>query len=672
MRKIYATILLLFIVCTVNGQESKFPDVVPVSPNAASLGIFGSIPVGHYTGVPNVTVPLYEIDLDGLKIPISLSYHASGIKVAQEASWVGLGWALNAGGCITRETRGLPDFPNSMHQNGVPYYGYYFNNADYQGGGSIKHYDASAIRNGSVDIEPDLYYYNFGTNTGCMFVNRSQYWTTVNNTQVLNYTPKASFKKIDEYLDATVFLNLNTTPWVIVDGQGYKYYFGWSANSAEKHTLYSQIYMYQDGRRISMGYGSPPNEITDYPETIASNDTYAVPMTWYLDSIVSPWGNKIEFQYTTDVFVTPFRKEEKQSVIRSTKWWNPMCYSLSDGYMNGADLDNNIGSNYTQLSYSHAKIFQKLLKKIIFPSGTIEFSTSNRNDLFHLDDSSDDPYGEIMKSQKLEKININNNSEQIKTIQFHYSYLGNQGSFKACRLLLDGIDEKNGNQTNSSYRFEYNRGELPPKYSKNIDHWGYYNKGVINQDLPAHIFNDETLIPAEIVYGSPAAGIHFYNANLEQSSTLSIPIIFNGANRNSNAETMQYGMLTSIQYPTGGKSRFVYESHTFDNGFKSGIEKKQLCSFDSIKIDAIGTIVKTFQLDDNALVCFDLSVYQSSANYSGANRAYLIFENEDGNSLSPYDGYDDANNYFIYGYPSPNDIKKFPIPSAGSTHLNSE
>jgi len=44
-----------------------------------------------------------------ISVDVSLSYHATGIKVDEEASWVGLGWVLNAGGIITRQVRGNRD-----------------------------------------------------------------------------------------------------------------------------------------------------------------------------------------------------------------------------------------------------------------------------------------------------------------------------------------------------------------------------------------------------------------------------------------------------------------------------------------------------------------------------------------------------------------------------------
>src|SRR5258706_15772099 len=73
----------------------------PPSPNATSLGKYGEVPVSYYTGIPNISVPLYSIKSRDLELPISLNYHAGGIRVEELASWVGLGWTLNAGGVIT-------------------------------------------------------------------------------------------------------------------------------------------------------------------------------------------------------------------------------------------------------------------------------------------------------------------------------------------------------------------------------------------------------------------------------------------------------------------------------------------------------------------------------------------------------------------------------------------
>lgn len=62
----------------VGGLESATPMLM--SPNAASLAMYADYPVSHYTGIPQINIPLYEIEIDGFKLPISLSYHSNGIK----------------------------------------------------------------------------------------------------------------------------------------------------------------------------------------------------------------------------------------------------------------------------------------------------------------------------------------------------------------------------------------------------------------------------------------------------------------------------------------------------------------------------------------------------------------------------------------------------------------
>src|SRR6202040_1807556 len=76
--------------------------VIPITPNAASLAVYADYPNAGFTGVPSISIPLYEAKAKGLNIPISLSYNASGIKIFDIPSWVGLGWSLNAGGVISR------------------------------------------------------------------------------------------------------------------------------------------------------------------------------------------------------------------------------------------------------------------------------------------------------------------------------------------------------------------------------------------------------------------------------------------------------------------------------------------------------------------------------------------------------------------------------------------
>jgi YD repeat-containing protein len=59
------------------------------------------------TGDFSYNIPVMTVPGPGLGFPIVLDYHA-GITPKQEASWVGLGWNLQAG-AITRQVHGVPD-----------------------------------------------------------------------------------------------------------------------------------------------------------------------------------------------------------------------------------------------------------------------------------------------------------------------------------------------------------------------------------------------------------------------------------------------------------------------------------------------------------------------------------------------------------------------------------
>jgi len=80
---------------------TRYSNPLPQAPNVESLGKYGDVPVGHYTGVIDINIPFYTIKIKDYELPISISYHPSGIKVAEEASFIGLGWAFKGGGVIS-------------------------------------------------------------------------------------------------------------------------------------------------------------------------------------------------------------------------------------------------------------------------------------------------------------------------------------------------------------------------------------------------------------------------------------------------------------------------------------------------------------------------------------------------------------------------------------------
>jgi hypothetical protein len=83
--------------------------IVPPSPEAASLGKFGELPVTLNNGLVSISIPVYEIKTPKRTLPISLQYHAAGVKANDIASCVGLGWSLSGIFSISRVIKGMPD-----------------------------------------------------------------------------------------------------------------------------------------------------------------------------------------------------------------------------------------------------------------------------------------------------------------------------------------------------------------------------------------------------------------------------------------------------------------------------------------------------------------------------------------------------------------------------------
>ena len=77
----FKAFLALFLIFSFQGafaQEISLKEPFAPTPNAGAFGKYSDIPVSHFTGVPNISIPLYTVTDGGVSLPISLSYHSSG------------------------------------------------------------------------------------------------------------------------------------------------------------------------------------------------------------------------------------------------------------------------------------------------------------------------------------------------------------------------------------------------------------------------------------------------------------------------------------------------------------------------------------------------------------------------------------------------------------------
>jgi len=258
MKKI-ATILAIMLLCvaaTITGQQDPYheiniPKLMPPSPNVASLALFEDYPVSHYTGVPDISVPIYEIKIGDFVMPISLSYHGSGIRVSQDASWVGLGWALNVGGSITRNVRCLDDFAKGGYGSiGLLTEGFYYVNHS----GNNFYYYLIPIEGPMKlikDPEPDIFCFTLPNASGKFIFDRSHNPVEVNygykklNTGVYYPVKRVEYEydKLFLFLVNAFYVNQNSR-YLTTAHHGcwhndsypifYNYRFDWVRKTSEK------------------------------------------------------------------------------------------------------------------------------------------------------------------------------------------------------------------------------------------------------------------------------------------------------------------------------------------------------------------------------------------------------------------------------------------------------
>lgn len=451
------------------------PNPVPKSPNVASLGKFGDYQVSHFSGLPEISIPLFEVKSGSISIPITLSYHASGVKPTDVASWVGLGWALSTGGQVSRSIRGKAD-EDSFRQNALrlgtlPVCGP-------TGTGAYNY--LNDIVTGIKDTDPDIFDYSFPGGSGKFLLPYGE----------------------SPYLIPAAPVSIN--PFVldkfeITDQNGVLYRYGVGANTME--STYSQN-----------GGGS------------VSGAT-----AWHLTEIIAPNSDdQVSYVY-----------QDVGTVVT-----NDLCYSQSivDQCFSTALAGTNPpcpGPFPPQQINVSSNGSQRGVKTIFFENGKVEFNLAPAN---RLDATS-------LKALKTIQVFALINGQYVltKTVEFRFSYFTDASTANS-KLKLDGVFVYDGSGSpfaEQKYKFTYFTNSFSWNPASNVllkrDLWGYYN-GASNTDL---------ILPTTIDYQETVSS---------PPSTYS----FGGAfDRNVNTQYVKEGVLSRIDFPTGGYTEFDYESHKY-------------------------------------------------------------------------------------------------------------
>ena len=502
------------------------------TPEASAFKKYGEASVNEYTGTADISVPLYTIKCKDIEIPIVLRYDASGIKVEQEASWVGLGWNLTVGGCINYVCAGGHDLYNAPDISNELWTEYLTSKFSF-----------------STNWKAQTRYYSYNPNE---------------NSNWMSSLPYNSLDFVLSYTDN------------IGGGWGMKEYVDWgygerdfySVNVMGKSFMFFidpfTLKVFNIGKAgedfiVEPKYHSAPQTgIGNQPDidewTITDSDGYVYhfeegdkfqndPQTgaiytscWYLTKIKSPTGEEAEFKYN--------------SLTRPSRMTRFESYRLPVVHGGGQTCCSNVSQSsyncFTQSVNSSTYVTSHYLREINTGNQTVTFVTSNSNE---------------SSGRKLDAITVlSNDNTTVRNFVFSYDrfgYSSTGGNYAPApaethseyRLKLENVKEIASRDTLTT-SFSYNSTLLPSKRSCAQDFWGYYNGQ--NNNVPGRGYS---MVPAPQKFMSS-----HYTQALDNFS-------INGADRFSHGDFMQAAMLNRVDYPTGGYTTYEYEPnsiHTSD------------------------------------------------------------------------------------------------------------
>ncbi|QJD96116.1 RHS repeat protein [Mucilaginibacter robiniae] len=401
---------------------------LPKAPDIATLLKFAETPVSYFNGTANIEVPLYEIKTGDLSFPISINYNTSGIKVAEEAGWIGLGWNISTVGAV-QETP-FSTFENKEKFDIVP--------PSFTGQPTPQTVLTNVVNRGTLfsDSQGECHLYNI--QAASANYEPDLYTMSANGISEKFFIPNGSINK----------------QMVSVNGQNIRF----TANGEHNFTA-----IMPDGTQ----YIFRDVAVTQTPglSTTAPNTTFQYSV--YLSQIISPAGRTISFKYSPAI--NTFSQQ-----TRSQTW--------------AVDTYNQFFPNdFLNASSSIQNLY---LSEINFDNGHIVFNSSEREDMAgrKLDQIAIYKEGNV-DPIKLVKFGYTYFADPVGSYGDYTvdnlpsdnpSVATADESYRQKRLKLLSVQIDN----NPAYQFDYDSTPLPYKTSWAQDIWGYFNGNTIKSLLP--------------------------------------------------------------------------------------------------------------------------------------------------------------------------------------------
>ena len=532
------------------------------SPEANQQCTYGKIPTVPFTGVANISIPIYELKLRNISVPVQLSYHTSNVKPNLHPGWVGLGWTLSAGGCITRTVNCLADEQEDDKGNRLGFFGHYseLDRDDWYSKSRIDHY--IEINDGSYDLYdlmPDEFNFNFCGYSGSFYMDHKGQFVVHSSSDI-----KVEFNKRLDCI--SIFDTRDKISSKVKDING-------NDGNRTNRTLINKITLVTpDGIRYEFGGINATEYSIPY---FNQKDGYLYATSWFLTRIVSPEGDYVDFTYepgdpigeAKPVYSEVMKGDNSTMSAALSKYDRECCDAQIIFPVYLAQIKSETGTTIdfksrarTDLGYTES-IFD--FSDLFYSYSTSIYSDFNDAGRFNLFVES----GKDFKWRALSNITVNDDREKsITTFTYYENY--------SHRFLLTEMEKRT---TKIPLFYE--------KYEKLIYQFSYYVDKDYSPDkcLPNRYYTDR-----DDHWG-------FYTGTHNEPERITSADYYNLKSPSIIADT-QAELLRNIVYPTGGKSEFIYDRNDYikyvtDDGWMDAHDAAIVLSFGGLGLFMVGRVI---------------------------------------------------------------------------------
>ena len=438
------------------------------SPQVTDMFRYGNVETSLFTGKLNLAIPIYQLEDPDFKLNIALQYNSEGFKPRKHSGYIGYNWFLEAGGCITREVRNIPDEylrTYSGNMDRLPEIGMYYllndttnakkidKNKVYLFDPSIVEYCGERLSYNLLDCTadrdylPDIYHFKFCGYSGSFMINNQGKPIVLEGDFVEVVLPDLENKVLG---CTSMLAPVEYSQISIKTTDGYTYLFGGDISTIE-YTM-----------------SATKSNIPDQLPPIIN--------TWFLKKIIAPNQRTATFYYKGSFNSVPHAYD--------TLWTYNEYYDYFEDRDQTIEIKPNIFSWYKCRTLKSSMTKECIIDSIVISGGhDLHVSFHNSSYQYTLYRHSTNALGRF--NYKLDSIIVKSDNRVLKKAHLESSYKGHDSGAHYWRFLTsvevsdEGVYKLKYNYS-LSYPHLYDSGSMDYHIS---DFYGYCKSNTLENML---------------------------------------------------------------------------------------------------------------------------------------------------------------------------------------------